>query len=288
MRKAILVGLLTSVLIPSLATADDNTSSSGFYGKNRMALVNRKWSIQAIGWHTDLDGHIKVVENENPARGQKIDLKKDTKDLDKENLFGLDCLYKLGTRSSIEFNMINVKHDGKLNVGRMFKGKNYTADTQFKIRDNIYDLLYNYRLSHNIRKNGQEKYHFSGILGVKVSDMDFGLSGQVIGPGGAINEHNEYSKTLPVPYVGLEYGTFIGKMFYFKAIFRCMEVNVKDYDAGHYDYNAVLSYRLSGDDCLHDVMFDVGYRYINYDVEGKGDDIELEYKGPYMGFDVLF
>ena len=46
-----------------------------------------------------------------------------------------------------------------------------------------------------------------------------------------------------------------------------MGLDIKDYDASHYDYNATLSYQLSGDDCIHDLMLDVGYRYINYDVE---------------------
>ena len=100
--------------------------------------------------------------------------------------------------------------------------------------------------------------------------------------------HTEYSETLPVPYFGFEYGTFIGKLYYLKMGIRYMGLNVRDYDAEHFDYNVALSYQLSGDDCLHDLMFDVGYRYINYDVEGKGNDIDLSYKGPYVSFDVLF
>lgn len=288
MRKLLFVGLITGMLTPSLVMADAQNTGIGFYGKGRNALVNRKWSIQAVGWNTGIDGHFKVVENENPAAGQKIDLKNDTRDVDKENIFGLDVIYKLGRRSSIGYNMLNIKHDGRLSANRMFKGRQYTANTKFRIRDNIYDLLYNYRLSHNIRRNGQEKYYFSGLLGVKVSDMEYGMAGQIMAPGGAVNHSSEYSKTLPIPYAGLEYGTFIGKMFYFKAGFRCMTANIKDYEAANYDYNATLSYRLSGDDCLHDVLFDIGYRHISYEVEGKGDDVELEYSGPYMGFDVLF
>ena len=67
-----------------------------------------------------------------------------------------------------------------------------------------------------------------------------------------------------------------------------MDTKISDYDAAHYDYNVNLAYRLSGEDCLHDVLIDIGYRYINYDAEGKGNDIDLEYKGPYIGFDMMF
>ena len=88
--------------------------------------------------------------------------------------------------------------------------------------------------------------------------------------------------------MGIEYGTFIGKLFYLKASLRYMGMDIKDYDASHYDYNATLSYRLSGDDCLHDLLMDVGYRYIEYDVAGKGNDVDLIYKGPYVAFDILF
>ena len=280
MRKFIFISLLVGLLSPSLVLAE----GSSFYNNHRTAMVNRKWSLQPIGWNAGIDGHIKVVENENPATGQKIDLKKDTKNVEKEKALGINFAYEATKRISVEFNMINVKHEGNLGVARRFKGKNYNADTKYKIKDNIFDLLMGYRLWHSMCQDGREKRHISWLTGVKASVMDFGMSGQV----GAITENTNYKKTLPIPYVGLEFGTFIGKMLYFKASVRAMGLDISDYKANHIDYNLSLSYRLSGDDSLHDILMDVGYRSVAYDLDGKGNDIELEYSGPYIGFDMLF
>ena len=285
MKKIILSALMAGIFVSSVSFA------GSFYNptEHRKAQVNRRWSIQPLCWHEELDGHFKIVENKDPARGQIVDLERDTVNLDKENSFGVNCSYQVCHRGRIEFNCVNVKHDGNLGIARMFKGKNYNANAKFNIDNNIYDLLFNYDFCHSIHKDGREKYYFGGIFGVKASDIDFGISGQVMNPGGpATVESTSYSETLPVPYVGFEYGTFIGKLYYFKAGIRYMGLNIKDYDATHYDYNLAFSYQLSGDDCLHDLMMDVGYRYINYDVEGKGNDIDLSYKGPYLSFNVLF
>ncbi len=285
MKKIILSALMAGIFVSSASFAGSFYSPA----EHRKAQVNRRWSIQPLCWHEELDGHFKIVENKDPARGQRIDLGRDAVNLDKENTFGVNCSYQVSHRGKIEFNCVNAKHDGNLGIARMFKGKNYNANSKFKIDNNIYDLLFNYDLCHSIHKDGKEKYYFGGIFGVKASDFDFGISGQVLNQGApAVTESTSYSETLPVPYVGFEYGTFIGKLYYFKAGIRYMGLNIKDYDATHYDYNLAFSYQLSGDDCLHDLMMDVGYRYINYDVEGKGNDIDLSYKGPYLSFNVLF
>ena len=284
MKKIICAVLLSGLLTPSLLLAE----SSGFYGgSHRYAQVNRKWSIQPVGWNSELNGHFKIVENKDPARGQIINLKRDTANLDKENAFGLNCSYKVCHRGSIEVNAIQTEHDGNFRFARIFKGKNYAANSKFNIKNSIYDILFNYHLWHLVYNSGIEKYYVAGLLGVKATDSSFSIKGPIIGAQPQ-SIYTEYSEVLPTPYVGLEYGTFLGKLFYLKAGVRYMGLDVKDYEGSHYDYNATLSYRISGDDCLHDVLMDLGYRYIEYDIEGKGNDIDLTYKGPYIAFDVLF
>ncbi len=286
MKKILYIALISSLFTPSLLFAG---GSYYYNGSHRYAQVNRKWSVQPICWNTELGGHFKIVENKDPALGQIIDLKKDTGNLDKENVFGVNCSYKSSHRGFIELNVIKTEHEGNFKLARMFKGVNYAANSKYTIDNHIYDLLFNYRLWHKIYNSGIEKYYIASIFGIKASDMDFGISGQVIAPGGNAGQgRTEYSETLPTPYVGIEYGTFIGKLFYLKGSIRYLGTEIKDYDTSHYDYNATLSYRISGDDCLHDVMVDLGYRYIEYDVKGKGNDVDLTYKGPYFGFDVLF
>ncbi len=284
MRKIVLVAILTGLLLPSLSYAD----SSGFYSKNRKAQVNRKWSLEALGWNTAMDGHFKVATDNNPAQGQRIDIKKDTTELDREKAFGINCVYEATKRVSFAFNMLDIKHEGRLGVARTFKGRNYVAGSKFKIKDNIYDFLMDYRLWHRVYKDGIEKNKISLLLGVKTSDLDFIMEGNVFG--GAGTQKVNYDKSLPIPYVGLEYGTFIGRELYFKANVRAISANVKDYEASHSDYTLSLAYRLSGDDCSHDMLLDVGYKSIIYDVESDklGNDIDIEYSGPYIGFDMLF
>ncbi len=281
-KKVLLVAFLAGLLVPSIASA------GSFYNpaEHRTAQVNRRWSIQPLCWHEELDGHFKIVSNKDPARGQIIKLKRDTVNLDEENSFGINCAYQTSHRGRLEFNYVGVKHNGNLNVARRFRGIDYAANSKFNIKNHIYDLLFNYDLWHSVHKDGREKYYFGGIFGVKASDMDFGIKGQAVGSPDVVSR--TYSETLPVPYFGFEYGTFIGKLYYFKAGIRYMGLDIDDYDTSHYDYNVTLSYQLSGDDCIHDLMLDVGYRYINYDVEGKGNDIDLSYAGPYVSFDVLF
>ena len=284
MKKFLYIMLFSSLLSPSLLSA----GSLDFYGgSHRYAQVNRKWSIQPLGWNNQVNGHFKIVENKDPARGQLINLKRDTANLDKENSFGINCSYKVCHRGLIEVNAITTEHDGNFKFARMFKGRNYGVNSKFNIKNNIYDILFNYHLWHLVYNSGIEKYYVAGLFGVKATDSKFSVKGPTLGAQPQ-NISTEYSEVLPTPYVGLEYGTFIGKLFYLKAGIRYMGLDVKDYEASHYDYNATLSYRLSGDDCLHDVLLDLGYRYIEYDVEGKGNDIELTYKGPYIAFDVLF
>ena len=119
--------------------------------------------------------------------------------------------------------------------------------------------------------------------------MDFEISGPTVVDGAlAANARTSYSENLPTPYVGVEYGSFINKVFYFKAGIKYMGLSIRDYDGHLYDYNLKLSYRLSSDDCSHDVLMDLGYRYLVYDVDGKGNNVKLRYKGPYLGFDLLF
>lgn len=284
MRKAIFLALVSGLLSSSITYAD-----SSFYALNRTAQVNRRWCVQPIGWISDLSGNFKIVENKNPALGQNVDLERDTVNLDKESAFGVNCSYQTSHRATIEFNTLKVKHNGNLGVARMFKGKNYTANAKYKIDNNIYDVLLNYHLWRSMSCAGRENFYISGLFGVKVSDMDFDLEGQTITAGGIqARDQSSYSESLPTPYVGVEYGSFINKVFYFKAGVRYMGLNYGDYDGHHYDYNLKLSYRLSGDDCSHDVLMDVGYRYIVYQLDGKGNDVKLRYKGPYFGFDLLF
>ena len=287
MKKILYVALFSCLFTPSLLFAE---SSYYYGGSHRKAQVNRRWSIQPLGMNSQLSGHFKIVENKNnPAGGQIINLKRDTVNLDKENAWGINCSYKTCNRGSIEVNALKAKHDGNFRVARMFKERNYQANSKFRIDNNIYDILFNYHLWHKVYNSGIEKYYIASIFGVKASDADIGISGQVIAAGIPPQPaHTEYSEVIPTPYVGIEYGTFIGKLFYLKASLRYMGMDIKDYDASHYDYNATLSYRLSGDDCLHDLLMDVGYRYIEYDVIGKGNDIDLVYKGPYVAFDILF
>lgn len=284
MRKIILAALIVGIISPSLSFADGST----FYNSKRYAQVNRKWSFNTFGWRTDTDGHFRIVDNATNRRGQKIDIKKDTSKVDKEKTFGINLAYEATKRISVEFNMLSVKNEGNTSVNRVFKGQNYAAGSRFKVKDNVYDFLMNYRLWHTMCKDGRERNHISGIFGVKVSDMDFGINGNVEN----ILRTNNYSKSLYVPYFGLEFGTFIGKMMYFKASVRAIDVDINDYKSGHCDYNLVLSHRLSSDDSLHDILMDIGYRSISFDFEGKaknlGNDIELEYSGPYIGFDLLF
>ena len=285
MKKIVLSALMAGIFVSSVAFA------GSFYNpaEHRTAQVNRRWSIQPICWHEELDGHFKIVENKDPDRGQIVKLNRDANNLDEENSFGVNLSYQVCHRGKLEFNCVSVKHDGNLSVGRMFKGRNFVANSKFNVDNNIYDLLFDYDLWHSVHRDGREKCYFGGIFGVKVSEFDFGITGQTVIPGGQGGmEHAFYSETLPIPYFGFEYGTFIGKLYYFKAGVRYIGMNIKDYDATNLDYNLALSYQLSGDDCLHDLMLDLGYRYINYDVEGKGNDVDLAFKGPYVSFDVLF
>lgn len=264
--------------------------------KDRRANINKKWSFEALGWNSDLTGHIKIAENENAlallndANG-RIDLKSDTS-IDKKKVPGLKLAYNNGGRSSVEFNWVNVKQDGHLNAGlnKEFRGKVYAADANFKINNAMYDLVWKYKFSHNVEASGREKSYVSGLLGIKASKMEFTFDGNATEGGVPIGNHHEAkSETIPVPYIGVEAGTYIGEKVYLKGHFRYLKLNnVSDYDAEHSDYDVSLSYRLSGSECNQDIFLDVGYRQVVYDVEGKGNDVELKYKGPYVGLEFRF
>ena len=115
--------------------------------------------------------------------------------------------------------------------------------------------------------------------------MEFKLSGDVAG----VPQSTSYSETFPVPYIGVEAGTYLGENLYLKGYYRFLKLDgIKDYDAKHADFDISLSYKLSNKDCDQDLFVDVGYRQVSYDVDGKGNDVELKYKGPYVGLEFRF
>ena len=264
--------------------------------KDRTAKINNKWSVVALGWNSELNGHVKIAENKDALAALsdadgRIDLKSDTS-LDKKKVPGLKLAYRHGGRSSFEFNWVNVEQDGHLNQGlnKEFKGKVYAADANFKINNQMYDLVWKYRFSHKVEESGREKSYVAGLFGIKASKMEFTFDGNATENGVNIgNRHEGRSETIPVPYLGVEAGTYLGDNLYLKGYFRYLKLNnVSDYDAEHADYDVSLSYKLSNEDGKQDIFFDVGYRQVVYDVEGKGNDVELKYKGPYVGLEFKF
>ena len=254
--------------------------------KDRTAKINNKWSIEALGWNTKLTGHVKIVENKNlPNSGEIIDFGRDTRNLDKKKVPGLKLSYRVGGRASVDFNWTKIEQNGVLTVARQFKGKNYAANADFEINNSMYDLVWKYRFSHNVEESGREKSYVAGLLGIKASDMELKLSGDVAG----VAQNTSYSENIPVPYIGVEAGTYIGENLYLKGYFRYLKLNnIKDYDAKHADYDVSLSYKLSNKNGNQDIFMDVGYRQVSYDVDGKGNDVELKYKGPYIGLEFRF
>lgn len=254
--------------------------------KDRTAIIDKKWSIEALGWNTELTGHVKIVENKNlPNSGEVIDFGRDTRNLDKKKVPGLKLSYKVGGRASVDFNWTKIEQNGILTVAKQFKGKNYDAQADFEINNSMYDLVYKYRFSHKVEESGREKSYVAGLFGIKASDMEFKLSGKVAG----VDQSTSYSETIPVPYIGIEGGTYIGEKVYLKGYFRYLKLDgIKDYDAKHADYDVSLSYKLSNEDGNQDLFLDVGYRQVSYEVDGKGNDVELKYKGPYVGLEFRF
>ena len=200
--------------------------------------------------------------------------------------------YKHGGRSSFEFNWVKIDQDGHLlnGVQKSFKGKVYAADADFKINNSMYDLVWKYKFSHNVEESGREKSYIAGLLGIKASDMEFTFDGEATENGNPVGRrHEARSETIPVPYIGVEGGTYLGENLYLKGYLRYLKLNnVKDYDAEHADYDVSLSYKLSNKNGNQDIFMDVGYRQVSYDVDGKGNDVELKYKGPYIGLEFRF
>lgn len=275
--------------------ADEIKTAAEAASNSRTAVINKKWSVEALGWNTELTGHINVAKNKEAlalaGNNGRIDLESDTS-LDKKKVPGLKLSYRHGGRSTIEFNWANVEQDGHLNNGlqKEFNGKVYGADANFKINNAMYDLLWKYRFSHKVEESGREKSYVAGLFGIKASDMEFTFDGNATENGNPIgNHHEDESEVIPVPYIGVEAGTYLSDNLYLKGYIRYLKLNnIKDYDAEHCDYDISLSYKLSNKDCDQDIFFDIGYRQVVYDVEGDGKDVELKYKGPYFGLEFLF
>lgn len=253
----------------------------------RTAKINKKWSVEVLGWCNKLTGHVKIAENKNqPESGEKIDLEKDTKELDENTVPGLKASYKASNRSKVDFSWVSVKKDGKLGVDRKFKGVSYKGNADFDIDNAMFDLAWNYRLAHKVEATGREKRYVSAMVGVKISDMEFKIAGED-NLGNKVSE--KYSKVIPSPYVGLEFGSYFCDDLYLKASIRYLKLNdIKNYDVKHCDYDVALSYKVNYDKLDQDIFVDVGYRQVAFDVDGEGNDVELKYKGPYIGVEWQF
>ena len=59
MKKIILGALMAGIFVSSVSFA------GSFYNpaEHRIAQVNRRWSVQPLCWHEQMDGHFKVVSN---------------------------------------------------------------------------------------------------------------------------------------------------------------------------------------------------------------------------------
>ncbi len=268
--------------------------------KDRTAKIDNRWSVEVLGWNSELNGHIAIARNEDDlaralANNARIDLKDDTS-IDKKKVPGFKLAYRKGGRASFEFNWVKIDQDGHLanNIRREFKGKVYGADgtANFEINNSMFDLLWKYKFSHKIEESGREKSYVAGLLGIKASKMEFSFDGRAMDIDGVTplgEVHESKSETIPVPYIGVEAGTYLGDNLYLKGYFRYLKLNnIKDYDAEHSDYDVSLSYKLSNKDGNQDIFLDVGYRQVIYDVEGDGNDVELKYKGPYVGLEFRF
>ncbi len=268
--------------------------------KDRTAKIDNRWSVEVLGWNSELNGHIAIARNEDDlaralANNARIDLKDDTS-IDKKKVPGFKLAYRKGGRASFEFNWVKIDQDGHLanNIRREFKGKVYGADgtANFEINNSMFDLLWKYKFSHKIEESGREKSYVAGLLGIKASKMEFSFDGRAMDIDGVTplgEVHESKSETIPVPYIGVEAGTYLGDNLYLKGYFRYLKLNnIKDYDAKHADYDVSLSYKLSNKNGNQDIFMDVGYRQVIYDVEGDGNDVELKYKGPYVGLEFRF
>ena len=286
----------TEITAIKAVETDEPKTAAEITAANRTCKINNKWNIEVLGWKNELSGHVKIAKDENTpvsdAAG-RIDLKDET-DLDKKTVPGIKLSYNANRRSTVEFNWTKIDQNGhfKNGVVKEFKGKSYAGNVGFDVNNSMYDLLWKYRLAHEVEECGREKSYVAALLGVKASQMEFAINGEAteVSTGAVIGQYSEDKKeTIPVPYIGVEFGSYLGDALYLKGYVRYLKLNnIKDYDAKHCDYDVALSCKLSKKECANKLFLDIGYRQISYDVEGEGNDVELKYKGPYAGLEYQF
>lgn len=296
MKKFVLYTLILALLSPICVFAQDAeeiepvadsviTESKNDQG-NDIININRRWKFQLLSWDTKLTGHVQISDDDNVNKADKITFGKDIS-FSKEKIPGFRASYAWGGRTTFELSYANQDHDGKLSVPRKFNGKNFKLDASLRLQNEWVDLAWVRKLSHSFNEEGHEKSYFSGIFGIKVNYTNIELTNPVTA-GLTLGARAEWAEAIPIPYLGIEGGLLMGKSLWLKANCRIFKLNYDEYSAEHHDYIVNVAYRLNEQNKNQDWFFNVGYRDVNYDISGDGDEVLIEYKGPIVGVDVHF
>lgn len=267
-----------------IAEVSDYVSEVDFCKRKERA--SKRFNAEALGWNSKLSGYVKAVENKSlPNSGKKISFGREVKNIGKKKVPGLKLSYELSEHSNLEFNWLEYEQSGMLVAGKTFKGKTYAANSRLEIRNRMYDFAWNYKFNQNIDNKDCKNNYVFALLGIRSWGARFEMDGLVAGD----PETSSYSKDFIAPYLGVGYVCKIGEGFNFKSSINYLSIdNIEKYDGKSYDCDLAFSYRLSKKDCAQDVLIDLGYRQFSYNLKGKGNDIELKNKGPYIGLKFAF
>ena len=170
-------------------------------------------------------------------------------------------------------------------AGKVFDGVTFNANAKLRMKNEWIDFAVMRKLARSFNREGRESGYINGIFGIKTNMLKADVKDPEVG--GMPTASADWDKTVPVPYLGLNLELPVSTRVFVKSDIRYFKLNYDDYDAKYRDFLIEAVYRMNNS-FNNEWFLNFGYRNAKYDVNGKGDDVLLEYKGPIMGIETAF
>lgn len=243
--------------------------------RNRGGHENvRNTTAELYAWRNQLFGDVNV-------EGLNISLRGDGDFKDKTR-GGFILTHKVSKRSNLALAYNSFQNSGNINKVVTFKNQNYQAGASADIDMHWFDISWNYLLSTwDPSDHKRQSGYLDAILGVKSTKANLDLTGNDPVTGATLN--NGWSKSFPIPYIGLGIGTQLGESLWLNSHIKYISVNAGGGHAKTTDFDINVAYRVNQRSVDNDWFIVLGYRNFKIDGEFDNDKVNIGYRGPIFG-----
>jgi len=280
-----------SFLLAQATVADSADSASNDFFANAITDYidySRKLSFNLFIFSSNLEGKMAVGDKGNPTAkpAELISLDNNLK-FDDELSFGIGLNWQYAGRTSLDIKYSEFEHKSLLAMARTFKGKSFKANSNFEVKNRWLDIAFAKKL-YRTEKDVVDHFNLQAVAGIKTANIIITARGE---ESGTTDKHlyAGWEKTFPMPYVGFNGNIRLGRSVLLKG--HCLYgtfPTFDDYSADHYDLGVNLVFDLHQKEHGNLVQLDLGYKALEYDVDGHGNGVLMRFSGPVAYCNIIF